>query len=101
MADQDQRLLVRQIAYNAGLEIRYAIASSSVDPITHIPAVDAIIECRLVECRSAALEEAAKIAERLGSHLVRGETGPEYVGGNLDVAAAIRSLAKAKEADHG
>lgn len=53
------------------------------------------------EARLQAFEEAAKIAERLGRHLVRGETGPEYVGGNLDVATAIRSLAKAKEADHG
>jgi hypothetical protein len=50
--------------------------------------------------RREALEEAAKVAERLGSHLVRGESGPEYVGGNLDVAAAIRSLSVAKEPDH-
>ncbi|SCB30772.1 hypothetical protein [Rhizobium lusitanum] len=50
-----------------------------------------------LDIRNKALEEAAQVAERLGSHLVRGESGPEYVGGNLDVAAAIRSLSVAKE----
>lgn len=56
---------------------------------------------KVAEAWAHALEEAAQIAESLGRHLVRGESGPEYVGGNLDVAAAIRSLAKAKEADNG
>jgi hypothetical protein len=51
------------IAYNAGLEIRYAIAASGVDPIQHIPEVDAIIERRLAEARRQAFIEAAEIAE--------------------------------------
>lgn len=51
------------IAYNAGLEIRYAIAASGVDSIQHIPEVDAIIERRLAEARKAAFIEAAEIAE--------------------------------------
>jgi hypothetical protein len=50
------------IAYNAGLEIRYAIASSGIDPIQHIPEVDAIIERRLAEARRKAFTEAAEIA---------------------------------------
>jgi len=57
------------------------------------------LRAREASVREEALEEAAKIAEHLGSHLIRGERGPEYVGGNLDVAAAIRALAKAKEAE--
>ncbi|OKP79818.1 hypothetical protein BTE77_06935 [Ensifer adhaerens] len=51
------------VAYNAGLEIRYAIAASRVDPIQHIPEVDAIIERRLAEARKAAFIEAAEIAD--------------------------------------
>ena len=62
-SDIVERIPISQVAYNAGLEIRYAIASSGVDPIQHIPEVDAIIERRLVEAREAALEEAAKVAE--------------------------------------
>lgn len=45
---------VGDVAYNAGLEIRYAIAE-----------VDAIIERRLAEARKAAFIEAAEIAEKL------------------------------------
>ncbi|RVO41320.1 hypothetical protein CN093_08620 [Sinorhizobium meliloti] len=55
------------IAYNAGLEIRYAIASSGIDPIQHIPEVDAIIERRLAEARRKAFIEAAEIAENMAS----------------------------------
>jgi hypothetical protein len=54
---------MNDIAYNAGLEIRYAIASSGVDPIQHIPEVDAIIDRRLAEARRQAFIEAAEIAE--------------------------------------
>ncbi len=42
------------LAYNIGLEIRYAIAASGVDPIQHIPEVDVIIKRRIAEIRSSA-----------------------------------------------
>lgn len=57
------------IAYNAGLEIRYAIAASGTDPIQHIPEVDAIIERRLAEARRQAFAEAADEIERLTREL--------------------------------
>ncbi|OCJ12519.1 hypothetical protein A6U86_05710 [Rhizobium sp. AC27/96] len=66
----------------------------AIREIQRLQAQNATIRCETIE-------EAAKVAERLGSPLVRGESGPEYVNGNCDIAAAIRSLAKAKEADHG
>lgn len=56
-SDIVERIPISQIAYNAGLEIRYAIARSGVDPIQHIPEVDAIIERRLVEARREMTEE--------------------------------------------
>jgi hypothetical protein len=43
------------LAYNFGLEIRYAIAAAGVDPIQHIPEVDEIIKRRIEEIRSSAL----------------------------------------------
>ena len=65
MTDTDitERLDLSTIAYNAGLEIRYAIAASGLDPIHHIPEVDRIIERRLAEATAAAMERAAQIAD--------------------------------------
>ncbi len=77
---------LRQIAYNAGLEIRYAVSASGLDPIQHIPEVDAIIERRLAECRREALEEAAKIADDWLSY------DPSEKTKFHSIAAAIRAL---------
>jgi len=43
------------LAYNFGLEVRYAIAAAGVDPIHHIPEVDEIIKRLIEEIRSSAL----------------------------------------------
>lgn len=96
MSDIVERLPLSQIAYNVGLEVRYAIASAGIDPIQHIPAVDAIIERRLVEARNAVLEEAAKTVETMtfpdgGNPL---EAGIILAGKIVcrNAAAAIRAL---------
>lgn len=62
-SDITERLDLSTIAYNAGLEIRYAIAASGLDPIHHIPEVDRIIERRLAEATAAAMERAAQIID--------------------------------------
>jgi len=89
------------VAYNAGLEIRYAIATSGVDPIQHIPEVDAIIERRLAEARRQAFIEAAEIAraypdrEPFVGKAHRGvmiSTGQELAG--EEISSALRAKAE-------
>lgn len=75
------------VAYNAGLEIRYAIAASGVDPIQHIPEVDAIIERLLDEARRHAFIEAAEIAKKEMKRMALPYTGEILV-------AALRAKAE-------
>lgn len=90
---------ISKTAYNSGLEIRYAIAASKIDPIQHIPEIDAIIERRLIECYREALEEAAKVAEALVWSSTETKIGDvistERVAGKIaarKISAAIRAL---------
>ncbi|MCZ3377485.1 hypothetical protein [Rhizobium sp. AG207R] len=85
---------IRKIAYNTGLEIRYAIAASKTDPIHHIPEVDAIIERMFIECWREALEESAKIADDHAKSECSGmgsETEAMRLGAR-SIASAIRAL---------
>ncbi|ASW06249.1 hypothetical protein [Rhizobium sp. 11515TR] len=87
---------IRKTAYNAGLSIRYVIAASKIDPIQHIPEVDAIIERRLIECRREALEEAAKIADDHAKSECSGmgsETEAMRLGAR-SISSAIRVLSE-------
>ena len=87
---------LRQIAYNAGLEVRYAVAASGLDPIQHIPEVDAIIERRLAECRREALEEAAAYHDDMASQHEASRDESDHHAMMLRLhrrfAAAIRAL---------
>ena len=81
------------VAYNAGLEIRYAIAASGVDPIQHIPEVGAIIERRLAEARKAAFIEAAEIAVAFA-----GKHNPSYGLVNREIHEALLAVVTALRA---